>query len=223
MDEIKEIASNYNLKIIEDSAQAHGATYKGKKAGTLGDVSGFSFYPGKNLGAIGDAGAITTDDDELADALKALRNYGSHKKYYNIYKGVNSRLDELQAAILRVKLKYLDEQNSKRRAIVSVYLSSIKNDKIILPQIMDYGTPTWHLFVVRTKNRDEFQKYLNANGIQTVIHYPIPPHKQTAYKELANTELPISEKIHNEIISLPLSHVLTNDDVWYVIDIINKY
>ena len=202
MDKIYKIAKKYNLKIIEDSAQAHGAFYKNKKAGNLGDASGFSFYPGKNLGALGDGGAITTNDETLMEVIKALRNYGSNKKYENLYKGYNSRLDEIQAAMLRVKLKYLDEENAKRKEIAKYYLENINNDKIILPKIITDSV--WHLFVIRTKERDELQKYLAENGIQTLIHYPIPPHKQKAYKEWNNLSFPITEKLSREILSLPI-------------------
>jgi len=201
MDKIWEIAKKYNLKIIEDSAQAHGAFYKDKKAGNLGDASGFSFFPSKNLGALGDGGAITTNDEKLTEVIKALRNYGSHRKYENLYKGVNSRLDELQAAILRVKLKHLDEENNKRKEIAKYYLENIRNEKIILPKVITDSV--WHLFVIRTKERDKLQKYLQKNGIQTLIHYPIPPHKQRAYKEWDNLSFPITEKIHKEVLSLP--------------------
>lgn len=224
MDPINRIAKKYNLKVIEDSAQAHGSTYNGKKTGTLGDVSGFSFYPGKNLGAVGgDAGAITTDDTDVADILKSLRNYGSNKKYYNLYKGFNSRLDEIQAAILRVKLKYLDIQNSKRNEIATKYIAGIKNPKIILPEVMPYGKHVWHLFVVRVENRDAFQSYLADNGIQTAIHYPVPPHKQVAYKEWEELSIPISEQLHKEVTSLPMSHRLNQKEIDYIIEKINAY
>jgi dTDP-4-amino-4,6-dideoxygalactose transaminase len=195
MDKINEIAKKYNLKVIEDSAQSHGAYYKNKKSGNLGDASGFSFYPGKNLGALGDGGAVTTNDEELANTIKALGNYGSHKKYENLYKGINSRLDEIQAAMLRVKLKYLDKESNKRREIANYYLQNIKNYNIILPTVRTEDNHVWHLFVIRTNKRDELQKYLLDNGIQTLIHYPIPPHKQMAYKECKNYTYPISEQM----------------------------
>ena len=223
MEEINLIANRYNLKVIEDCAQAHGALLLNKKAGNWGDAAGFSFYPGKNLGALGDAGAITTNDNKLAECIRALLNYGSQKKYENLYKGVNSRLDELQAAILNVKLKYLDGETVKRRNIASKYCSQIVNSKIILPKVKFQKAHVWHLFVIRVSNRDDFQKYLNENGIQTVIHYPIPPHKQIAFKELSSLSLPISEKIHNEIISLPVSHILTDNEVDHIIKVINEY
>lgn len=222
MDKINEIAKKYNLKVIEDSAQSHGAYYKDKRSGNLGDASGFSFYPGKNLGALGDGGAVTTDDEQLANAIKALANYGSHKKYENLYKGVNSRLDEIQAAMLRIKLKYLDIEIEKRREIANYYLKNIKNDSVVLPIVRSEDNHVWHLFVIRTKNRDELQKYLAENGIQTLIHYPIPPHKQNAYKEWSNESYPISEQIHDEVLSLPISSILGLQDAEKIIKIINK-
>ena len=223
MDEINAIANRYNLKVIEDCAQAHGAVLLNKKAGNWGDAAGFSFYPGKNLGALGDAGAITTNDNKLAECIRALLNYGSQKKYENLYKGVNSRLDELQAAILNIKLKYLDDETAKRRAIASKYYNQIINPKIILPIVKFEMAHVWHLFVLRVNDRDHFQKYLNESGIQTIIHYPIPPHKQIAFKEFSNLSLPISEKIHNEIISLPISHILTDNEVDHIIKVVNEY
>ena len=223
MKKIWELAKKYNLKVIEDSAQSHGAYYKDKRCGNLGDASGFSFYPGKNLGALGDGGAVTTNDDKLAAVIRALANYGSEVKYQNIHKGINSRLDELQAAILSVKLTKLDADTEKRRDIARAYRELIKNSKIILPQINDEQSHVWHLFVIRTNNREELQQYLALNGIQTVIHYPIPPHKQDAYKELNQLSLPISEKIHQEVISLPISPVQSIEQTNYVINILNKY
>lgn len=222
MDKINEIAKKYNLKVIEDSAQSHGAYYKDKRNGNLGDASGFSFYPGKNLGALGDGGAVTTNDEELANTIKALGNYGSHKKYENLYKGINSRLDEMQAAMLRVKLRYLDVESTKRREIANYYLQNIKNDSIVLPTVRDEDNHVWHLFVIRTNKRDELQKYLLDNGIQTLIHYPIPPHKQNAYYEWNNENYPISEQIHDEVLSLPISGVLGLQDAEKIIKIINK-
>lgn len=236
MDAINAIAKKYNLLVIEDAAQAQGASYisnstltLGKRTGSLGDAAGFSFYPGKNLGALGDAGAITTNDNKLAETVRALRNYGSLKKYYNLFKGYNNRLDEMQAAVLDVKLKYLDEENQRRREIAQYYCDNIKNDKIILPiqnlkfKIQNYLEHVWHLFVIRTKERDKLQKYLADNGIQTVIHYPVPPHKQLAYKEWNDLNFPITEKIHNEVLSLPISPVMTDDEVQYVVERVNKY
>jgi len=221
-DKLQKIADKYGLKIIEDSAQAHGAKYKNKRTGNLGNAAGFSFYPSKNLGALGDAGAVTTNDEKLADIIRALRNYGSHKKYENIYKGVNSRLDELQAAVLLVKLKYLDKEIKKRREIARQYLKSIKNKKLILPQ--DVGDAhVWHLFVVRTEKRDEFVKYLANNGIGSLIHYPIPPHKQRAYREWDSESYPITEKIHNEVISLPLNPAMKRAEILKIIKVCNQY
>lgn len=224
MEAIRSVAIKHNLLVVEDSAQSHGAFYHGKRSGNLGDASGFSFYPGKNLGALGDGGAITTNDSTLATTLKALRNYGSHKKYENLYQGINSRLDEIQAAFLLEKLKCLDEDNNIRRRIADLYLQGITNKKITLPVVVEPQQHVWHLFTVRTDNRNDFQQYLQQNGIQTVIHYPIPPHQQKAYQSLwPNKVFPVSEKIHNTIISLPISPVLTDEEVKFVIDTINKY
>lgn len=223
MNKISEIAKKHNLKIIEDSAQAHGAIYNKKKAGNLGDASGFSFYPGKNLGCLGDGGAITTNNEELEKKLRALRNYGSYVKYENVYKGMNSRLDEIQAAILRVKLKHLDEDNQKRRKISEFYRTNIKNEKIILPSVKSAESHVWHIFPIRTQKRDKLQKYLLNNGIQSMIHYPIPPHKQEAYKELNTLSREITEQIHMEILSLPISPVMEKNEVEKVVKIINGY
>ncbi|OQM46892.1 MULTISPECIES: DegT/DnrJ/EryC1/StrS family aminotransferase [Anoxybacillaceae] len=225
MDAIKHIAQKYNLKIIEDAAQAHGAVYNGRRVGSLGNAAGFSFYPGKNLGALGDGGAITTNDDELADRLRALRNYGSYEKYQNLFKGLNSRLDEMQAAILRVKLKYLDMDNEKRRQIAEYYLNHIKNEEVVLPVVENGNrlSHVWHLFVVRVENRDKFQEYLTQNGIQTAIHYPIPPHKQKAYEEWNNCCLRITEEIHRTVVSLPMSPVLKLEDVKKIVEVVNNY
>ena len=220
---INSIAQKYNLKVIEDCAQAHGANLNDIKAGNWGDAAGFSFYPGKNLGALGDAGAITTNDDVLANCLRALLNYGSHVKYKNLYKGINSRLDELQAALLKVKLKYLDEETQTKRAIANRYRNEIVNPKIILPEVVNELAHVWHLFVIRTDDRDNLQKYLSENGIQTVIHYPIPPHKQSAYIEWNYENYPISEKIHNEVLSLPLSSVMSLYEVDQIILLLNSY
>lgn len=221
MEPIYALAKKYNLKIIEDCAQAHGANFKGKKVGSLGDAAGFSFYPGKNLGALGDAGCITTNDDLLASKIRALANYGSHKKYENLYAGLNSRLDELQAGILDIKLKHLDSDNQKRKEIADYYMKNIKNENIILPKIdIDH---VWHLFVIRTKFRDKLQKYLNENNIQTIIHYPIPPHKQECYKDFNNLSLPITEQIHNEVLSIPISPVMTQDEILEITKILNKW
>lgn len=229
MDEINIIAKKYNLKVIEDSAQAHGAVYNGKRTGNLGDASGFSFYPGKNLGALGDGGAVTTNDEILANTIRALGNYGSHKKYENLYKGTNSRLDEMQAALLRIKLKYLDADTDKRREIAKYYVDNIKNDKFTLPitnhelPITNYLAHVWHLFVIRTNDRDNLQKYLTDNGIQTLIHYPVPPHKQQAYKEWNKLTFHVTEKIHDEVLSLPISPVQSLEDTAKIVQVINDY
>ncbi|WP_096018540.1 DegT/DnrJ/EryC1/StrS family aminotransferase [Campylobacter lanienae] len=223
MDKIWALAKKYNLKIIEDSAQAHGAYYNDKRVGSLGDASGFSFYPGKNLGALGDGGAVTTNDEELAQKIRALANYGSHKKYENIYQGVNSRLDEIQAAVLDVKLKYLDSDNAKRKEIAQYYLQNIKNPLIYLPQTYSENSHVWHVFVVRVNDRARFQSYLNDNGIQTIIHYPIPPHKQECYKELNHLSFKITEQIHSEIISIPISPVMSDNEIQKVVEVINSY
>lgn len=227
MPKIMEIAKKHNLLVLEDSAQAHGASIGGKKAGNWGDASGFSFYPGKNLGALGDAGAITTNDEELYTILKALRNYGSHQKYHNLVKGVNSRLDEIQAAMLSVKLRYLDSETTHRRKIANLYLNGIKNP-LITPPLQNinaemYEQHVWHLFVVRVDDREKFQKYLTEKGVQTLIHYPIPPHKQQAYKEWNNMELPTAEKIHNEVISLPIGPTQTIEETQKIIEICNQF
>lgn len=223
MQKIWALAQQYNLKIIEDSAQAHGAIYEGKRVGNLGDASAFSFYPGKNLGALGDGGGITTNDEALFRKIKAIANYGSDRKYHHIYKGVNSRLDEIQAAVLDIKLAHLDEDNAKRREIAKIYREQIKNPKIILPKAYDESACVWHCFVVRTKKRDEFEAYLNQNGVQTIIHYPTPPHKQGAYSEWAQQSYPLSEQIHATIISLPISPVMSDDEVQKVVEVVNAY
>lgn len=223
-EELKNLADNHSLKIIEDNAQAIGAEWRGKKTGNLGDAAGFSFYPGKNLGALGDGGAVTTSDDELAKTIRTLANYGSDKKYVNIYKGLNSRLDELQAAVIDVKLKYIDGENTHRREIAKRYINDIKNPKIVLPQLPDNETEhVWHLFVIRSSERDALQNYLTENGIQTLIHYPIPPHKQQAYHEYNHLSFPITEKIHEEVLSLPVSPVMEDEEVRKVIEVLNKF
>lgn len=227
MPEIMVIAKKYNLLVLEDSAQAHGAEIDGKKAGSWGDASGFSFYPGKNLGALGDAGAITTNDAELAHMLKAIRNYGSHEKYKNLVPGVNSRLDEIQAAILNVKLKFLDQENQYRRHIADLYLKEIQNSAIELPFTnINAETDTqhvWHLFVIRTQHREQLQKHLAEHGVQTLIHYPIPPHKQQAYQKWNNFNLPISEQIHAEVLSLPIGPTLSIDEAKQVVQLCNGF
>ncbi|SIS78413.1 dTDP-4-amino-4,6-dideoxygalactose transaminase [Chryseobacterium ureilyticum] len=223
-DNLKKIAEKHHLKIIEDNAQAIGAEWNGIKAGNLGDAAGFSFYPGKNLGALGDAGAVTTNDDELAKAIRALANYGSNQKYVNIYQGLNSRLDEIQAAVLDVKLKYIDNENNIRREVAKKMIEGIKNPAIILPEYpADEKEHVWHVFVIRTEKRDELQTYLTESGVQTIIHYPIPPHKQKAYEEWNDLSFPISEKIHNEVLSLPISPVMSEEEITKVIDKLNNY
>lgn len=225
MDPIMEIAKKYNLKVIEDAAQAHGALYKGRKVGSLGDAAGFSFYPGKNLGALGDAGVITTNDEELAKKVKALANYGSQVRYHHIYQGTNSRLDEMQAAFLSAKLPHLNKWNDERNRIADFYLNNIKNPKIVLPSIKEYAHHVWHIFAVRVDNRDDFAKYLEDNGIQSIIHYPIPIHLQECYQDLKleKGSLPICEEISDTVLSLPMYYGLTDEEIKYVVDIINAY
>ncbi|CAM4360759.1 DegT/DnrJ/EryC1/StrS family aminotransferase [Gillisia limnaea] len=221
--EMLDICKKHNLKLIEDAAQSHGALWNGKVSGSIGDAAGHSFYPGKNLGALGDAGAVTTNDKELAKTIEALRNYGSHKKYENIYQGLNSRLDEIQAAFLNVKLKYIQNDIEARRKVANYYLENIKNSSIILPEVLNEEGHVWHLFVIRTRKRAELQEYLINNKIQSLIHYPIPPHKQKAYKELNNLSFRITEQIHDEVLSLPLSPMLTNEEMQLVVKIINQF
>lgn len=225
MNAIKAIAVKYNLKVIEDSAQSQGAVYAdGRLSGNLGDASGFSFYPGKNLGALGDAGAVTTNDDELAEAIKALRNYGSHIKYRNIYKGYNSRLDELQAAFLTVKLESLDADNRQRQQVARYYIDHIKNNLVVLPEWpLSPGSHVWHVFTVRVKNRAKFQEHLNSQQIQTIIHYPVAPHRQEAYSEWHDHTYPVSELIHEEIISLPISPVMKPEEINSVVEAVNSF
>jgi dTDP-4-amino-4,6-dideoxygalactose transaminase len=216
------ICRKNSLKLIEDNAQAHGCLYNGKKTGSLGDAAGHSFYPGKNLGALGDGGAVTSDDEELASTIRAIANYGSSKKYVFKYKGSNSRLDEIQAAILNVKLKHLDEDIEIRKKIAKKYIDEIKNPDIVLPIIKDWDANVFHIFPIRTMLRDEFQSYLMDKGIQTIIHYPIPPHKQECYKEWNNLSFPVTEQIHREELSLPMSPTITDEQVQYVIDVCNR-
>ncbi|BCZ47087.1 erythromycin biosynthesis sensory transduction protein EryC1 [Clostridium gelidum] len=225
MDKINSIAKKYNLKVIEDSAQSHGALYKGKKTGSLGDAAGFSFYPAKNLGALGDSGAVVTNDKVLADKIRTIANYGSDKKYHHIYKGTNSRLDEVQAAFLRIKLRNLQKWNENRVKTAQKYIEGINNINIIKPVEMDYAKHVWHIFAVRTEKRDEFAKYLNDNGIGANIHYPTPMHMQEAYKELNITEgsLSIAEKISKEVISLPMWYGMDDEAIEYVITKINEW
>ncbi len=224
MDIISEIAIQNNLLVVEDAAQAHGAICNQKSIINNQQSSvAYSFYPGKNLGALGDGGAVVTNDDLLAKVIQSLRNYGSEAKYQNEYVGVNSRLDEIQAAFLNVKLPNLDTENNKRIAIAKRYLAEIKNDKIKLPFCNLSGNHVFHLFVIRTQNRDEIQKYLLKNGIETLIHYPIPPHKQKAFSAWNNLSFPITEKIHDEVLSLPMSPVLKMEEVDFIIAILNQY
>lgn len=258
-EELEKIANKHNLKIIEDNAQAIGAFYNPqhpprhaelvsasphfsipKRTGSLGDAAGFSFYPGKNLGALGDSGAVTTNNDEIAEVIRALANYGSKQKYVNQYQGLNSRMDELQAAFLSVKLKHIDSENKLRNKVAQYYIENIHNPKLTLPAVilsqrpeLDEGevegrhdfslSHVWHLFVIRTKERDKLQNYLTENGIQTLIHYPIPPHKQIAYKEWNTLTFQVTEQIHNEVLSLPISPVMTKEEIEYVVKVLNKF
>ena len=223
MDPIMAIAKKYDLKVVEDCAQAHGAIYKGQRVGTFGDAAGFSFYPGKNLGALGDAGAVVTNNKDLADKIRALGNYGSDYKYHHIYKGNNSRLDEFQAAFLSVKLAYLDKMNSDRRRIASRYLNEITNPEVVLPTVVDSMVPVWHIFGLRCKNRTAFEKHLNDKGIGTNKHYPIPIHMQDCYKDLGykKGDFPVAEKISMTELSIPMYYGMTDDEIGYVIDAIN--
>lgn len=223
MQKVWAIAEKYNLKVFEDCAQAHGAVYQDRRAGNLSDAGAFSFYPGKNLGCMGDGGAVVTNDEEVYLKVKALANYGSDRKYHHIYKGTNSRLDELQAAVLDVKLPHLDADNARRREIASYYRKNITNPLITLPQTYDEQAAVWHVFAVRTRERDRFQQYLADKGVQTIIHYPTPPHKQQAYTEWNNRSYPVSEEIHRTIISLPISPVLTDAEAKEVVRIVNEY
>lgn len=223
MDPINEIAKKHNLYVLEDAAQAHGATYKGRKAGTLGDAAEFSFYPGKNLGAMGDAGCVVTNNEEIAKEVKKLGNYGSSKKYCHESKGVNSRLDEIQAAILSVKLKNLDKWNKERNKIANLYLNGIKNEKITLPYVSENNEHVWHLFVVRVDDRNAFQNYLKENGIASLIHYPTAITKQEAYSEFVDLDLPKAIEMANKVVSLPMYYGMTEEEINYVIEVINKY
>ena len=221
--ELETLSQKYNLKVIEDNAQGIGARWNGIRSGNLGDAAGFSFYPGKNLGALGDSGAVTTKDAKLAKAIRALANYGSAQKYVNQYQGLNSRMDEIQAAFLNVKLRYVDSETLRRQEIANYYIENVKNDKIILPNVGEIGEHVWHLFVIRTANRDELQTYLQENGIQTLIHYPIPLYKQECYYEMIGISMPITEQIHEEVLSLPISPVMTNEEVEKVCNVINVF
>jgi dTDP-4-amino-4,6-dideoxygalactose transaminase len=217
------LCKKYDLKLIEDNAQAVGCKYKNRKTGSLGDAAGHSFYPGKNLGAFGDAGAVTTNDEKLSHMVRVLGNYGSSVKYQFDYKGFNSRLDEIQAAILGVKLKYIDEDNNRRKEVARYYLENIKHDEITLPIVQDWDAHVFHLFPVLCKQRDQLQQYLKNNGIETLIHYPIPPHKQKAYEDWNSMILPITEKIHAEELSLPISQVITDEELKVVVKTVNSF
>lgn len=228
MPALLEISEAYNLLVLEDCAQAHGASIGGRRAGNWGDAAGFSFYPGKNLGALGDAGAVTTNDDELAQVLRALRNYGSHEKYKNRYQGVNSRLDDIQAAMLSVKLKYLDEQTAHRQQIAQAYMDGINNPVVCLPlvpgtDVLALPSHVWHLFVVRCPKRDGLQQHLASHGVETIIHYPIPPHQQKAYESANFGNFKLTEKLHSEVLSLPISQKMTENQTRTVIQSINAY
>jgi dTDP-4-amino-4,6-dideoxygalactose transaminase len=222
-EDINNLCQKYNLKLIEDNAQAHGCKFQGKTTGALGDAAGHSFYPGKNLGALGDGGAVTTNDKHLSEVIRALANYGSSVKYVCKYRGLNSRLDEIQAAVLDVKLKYLNENNEYRRKIARFYIENIKHPHIKLPTIKNWEEHVFHIFPVMSQRRDELQQYLLENRVQTLIHYPIPPHKQECYKEWNQYSFPITEKIHNEELSLPISPVLSEDEVVNVVNTINSW
>ena len=222
-DKIGEICEKYNLKLIEDNAQAVGCKYKKRRTGSLGDAAGHSFYPGKNLGAFGDAGAVTTNDKELAEVVRILANYGSTVKYKFDYRGLNSRLDEIQAAILGVKLKYIDEDNNRRKEVARYYIENIKNEVVTLPDVQDWDAHVFHLFPVLCTQRDELQQHLKHHGVQTLIHYPIPPHRQIAYKEWSNKTFPVTEKIHAEELSLPISQVITDEELEIVVRAINSF
>jgi dTDP-4-amino-4,6-dideoxygalactose transaminase len=223
MDPINDIARRHGLKVIEDAAQAHGARYRDRRVGSLGDAAGWSFYPTKNLGAYGDAGAVTTDDDELADHVRLLRNYGSKSKYYNEERGINSRLDELQAALLRVRLKHLDEWNRRRARIAAKYLEELRETDLMLPGVCEGSDPVWHLFVVRSNRRDELQRYLKSRGVNTLVHYPVPPHLQLAYKDASRPgAYPITEAIHQEALSLPMGPHLKSEEAARVVDAVRS-
>lgn len=225
MEPIVELCKKYSLRLVEDCAQAHGAKFNGKQIGTFGDIGCFSFYPSKNLGAFGDAGAITTNDDKIAEDFRVFRNYGSEKRYYNKIVGANSRLDEIQAGFLRVRLKHLDELSEEKRLICERYLSELKNDKIELPKIREGATHIWHQFVIRSDYRDELMKYMDEKGIGTIIHYPIPPHLSEAYQYLGMKEgsLPITEKYAKSVLSIPLYNGMTDEELTYVIKTINEF
>lgn len=222
MHELMQLADKHGLLVLEDAAQAHGASIDGRNAGSWGHAAGFSFYPGKNLGALGDAGAVTTDDEELAKTIRALGNYGSHKKYENLYQGVNSRLDEIQAAMLRVKLRHLDEEIESRRKVAEYYLAHTKNRSIQLPAVGETERHVWHLFVVRSAHRDELQLCLAEHGVQTSIHYPVSTHHQSAFRHWRDFKLPLTEKLHQQVLSLPMSPLVDADSLKYIVDLLNK-
>jgi dTDP-4-amino-4,6-dideoxygalactose transaminase len=222
-DKIGELCKKHNLKLVEDNAQAHGCKFNGRKTGSLGDAAGHSFYPGKNLGAFGDAGAVTTNDDELAAVVRAVANYGSQRKYVFKYCGRNSRLDEIQAAVLDVKLKHLDEDVAIRKQVARRYIDGIKNPAIITPIVKDWDAHVFHIFTIRCAERDRLQQYLTENGIQTIIHYPIPPHKQECYKEWNELNFPITEQIHAEELSLPMSPVMLDEEIEKIINSLNLF
>lgn len=222
-EKIGELCRKYNLKLIEDNAQAHGCKFKGVKTGSIGDAAGHSFYPGKNLGALGDGGAVTTNDEQLAQMVRTLANYGSSRKYVFNYCGRNSRLDEIQAAVLDVKLRHLDEDNNRRKEVARYYIENINNPAIVLPKVEDWDANVFHIFPIRCNRRDELQAYLTENGVQTIIHYPIPPHKQKCYKEWDGMSLPITEKIHREELSLPMGPCLTDEQMSFVVNVINRF
>lgn len=222
-DRIGDICRHHDLRLIEDNAQAHGCYFGNRRTGSLGDAAAHSFYPGKNLGALGDGGAVTTDDKTLAEMIATLANYGSSRKYVFDYKGRNSRLDEVQAAVLRVKLRYLDADNARRRKIAMQYAERIQNERLQLPSMEYCKQSVHHIFPVLCKQRDELQKYLLENGVQTMVHYPIPPHRQLCYKEMAELQLPITEQIHAEELSIPLNQTLTQEEVETIIDVLNKF
>ena len=223
MNAINQLAKKHNLLVIEDAAQAHGAIYSNKKTGNLANAAAFSFYPTKNLGALGDAGAITTNNKDLYTTIKSLRNYGSDKRYVNKYKGINSRLDTIQALFLSVKLPYLDEENKKRVEIAKQYVKKINNEKIVLPNLDFDGSHVFHLFVIKTEKREHLQNYLFNKGIETLIHYPIAPHKQSAFTEYKNLKLPITEKLQKQVLSIPLHTKLTKKEIGYIIKCLNEY
>ena len=223
MPAILALARQHDLLVLEDAAQAHGASISGKRAGSWGDAAGFSFYPGKNLGALGDAGAITTHDAQLAKTLRALRNYGSHEKYKNLFKGVNSRLDEIQAAMLRVKLSKLELETRDRRELAAIYLQKIQHPGVRLPQVASSEQHVWHLFVIRTQQRAALQQHLAAQGIQTLIHYPIPPHQQQAYQEWNGRSYPVTEAMHQEVLSLPMGPTLSEEAAFRVAAAVNGF